>query len=105
MTQSTPQQREIASELDRVLLDVLKNGQEQAGPDGTIVRVKPSAALLNVIRSRLKDLGVNSVPVEDSPAGDLVAEARRRGMTFNGRPIGGPKNLPPMSEDEDAAIG
>lgn len=87
---------EMAEELDRELLRVLKEGDTIVTEDGPVT-VRPSAAKLNQIRARLRDLGVQSPLKSGTAAGNLVDEARIR---FKGRAI------PPVNtEDRDAATG
>lgn len=91
----------IAEEMDRQLLDILVNGEEKAIPTDKgieTVRVTPSAAMLNVIRNRVKDLKIQS-PIGSGRAQDeLLAEARKR-FKFTG-------NMPELDlEGDDAATG
>lgn len=86
---------EMAEELDSALLKVLREGQvviTDAGP----VTVTPTAAMLNQVRQRLKDLGVTAIPAEGTPTGNLIKEARR-GLRYQG------KEFPALSEEPDAA--
>lgn len=90
---------EMAEQTDRILHDILVNGEEKAVPtdEGVVkVRVTPSAAMLNVIRNRLKDLGIQS-PMGNGRAADALRDEARRRLRFPG---GG---MPPISDEEDAA--
>lgn len=91
---------DMAEQTDRILYDILVNGEEKAVPtgDGGVekVRVTPSAAMLNVIRNRLKDLGIQS-PMGKGRASDALRDEARRRLRFPG---GG---MPPISDEEDAA--
>lgn len=111
MSRASKIQARNAELLDRTLHEILKEGGDpvtdregkvQLDAKGKVVRSRPSAATLNVIRGRIKDLGISSVPVRGSAAGDLIEEARRRGMKFQGKPI---TPIGPLSEDDDAATG
>lgn len=93
-----PIRSQMAEELDRTLLDVLKNGQTIAGPDGKPVTLTPSAAMLNVIRGRLKDCGITSdASNPESTIHQLAEEARQAGLKL------GP--MPPVSEEPDELTG
>jgi hypothetical protein len=98
MSRASHTQKEMAEELDTILVSILKDGQVVTvkGDDGveTPVKISPTAAMLNVVRQRLKDLGIQSVPVAGSPAGNLLEAARLR---FPG--------LPELSDAEDEATG
>lgn len=94
-------QAENAEQLDRVMNDILVNG-EVVVIDGTATRTTPSAAMLNVIRSRVRDLGIQSPPHAGTAAGGLIETARKKGLSFNGRPVTG--RVPPVNTiDDDAA--
>lgn len=80
----------MGDEFDALLLQILREGREIVDRDGERQIVQPLAADLNVIRQRLKDCGVTSVPVEDSPIANIVAEMAKR-------------NLPALDNSDDAA--
>jgi len=83
---------DMGDRFDEMLLDMLQNGRETMDRDGNLVRVQPTSADLNVIRQRLKDCGMTSVPVEDSPIANIVAEMAKR-------------RLPELNDDSDFATG
>jgi hypothetical protein len=83
---------DMGDRFDEMLLDMLQNGRETMDRDGNLVRVQPTSADLNVIRQRLKDCGMTSVPVEDSPIANIVAEMAKR-------------RLPDLNDDSDFATG
>ena len=75
----------IADGADKILLDIVVNGQITADANGTLTRAHPSAAMLAVICKRCKDLR-NQRPYS-LPAESLIAEAERRGLADDG-PVG-----------------
>lgn len=89
-------QSENAELIDRILHDVLKNGEEKVLQDGTVIRTKPSAAMLKTAIERAKFLKTQSPLGHGRPADDLVAEAERR-LRFTGG------SMPPLSDQDDAA--
>ena len=93
---STSVQEQIAEELDKQLLDILKTGQVVIDEKGQPVKVSPSAAMIQAINTRLKFLNVQSPITPGSAAGSLAEEADRRGLKYTGK-------LPGVSEDDDAA--
>jgi hypothetical protein len=82
----------MGDRFDEMLLNMLEEGRETMDRDGNIVRVQPTSADLNVIRQRLKDCGITSVPTEDSPIANIVAEMAKR-------------RLPELNDDSDFATG
>ena len=44
------------------LADIAKNGEEEVTKDGDVVRIKPKAATLGVIRQFLKDQNITASP-------------------------------------------
>ena len=72
----------IADGADKILLDIVVNGQITADANGTLTRAHPSAAMMNVIRTRVKDAR-NQRPLSN-PAQALVEEAERRGLQLPG---------------------
>jgi hypothetical protein len=101
MNTPTPVQSENAELLDKTMNTILREGVTAIDPNtGEIVKLTPSAAMLNAIRGRIKDLGIHNQPVRGSAAGDLIKTAIEKGIKFNGRPI------PPIDTDaDDAATG
>lgn len=96
----TTTQAENADLLDREMNRILREGVKALDKDGNVVSLTPTAAMLNAIRGRIKDLGINALPVQGSPAGDLIQSAIHKGMKFRGRVI------PPVdTESADAATG
>ena len=77
---------------DQHLLKVLVDGREIVTKDGELLKVEPTAADLNVIRQRLKDCGITSVPTANNPIGNIVAEMSRKGL-----------KLPDLDNEDDAA--
>lgn len=71
---------QVADLFDKQLLLVLKNGREVMTKDGDVVRVEPTAADLNVIRQRLKDCGITSMAVDESPIASIVHNMRQQGL-------------------------
>ena len=72
--------KQLADLFDKQLLHVLENGREIVNKDGEVLRIEPSAADLNVIRQRLKDCGVTSMMVDDSPIASIVQNMKRQGL-------------------------
>lgn len=96
-------QSENAELVDRLLHDILTNGEEKVLMDGTKVRVKPSAAMLKAAMERGKQLGMQS-PIGHGRAADaLVEETARRMANGSLKYHGGA--MPPVSMDPDAATG
>ena len=77
---------------DQHLLKVLVDGREIVTKDGELLKVEPTAADLNVIRQRLKDCCITSVPTANNPIGNIVAEMSRKGL-----------KLPDLDNEDDAA--
>lgn len=69
---------QLADGLDKVLLDVLHNGQTVLDANGTPTVITPTAAMLNVIRGRLKDIASSSVISPGTPQSDLLKEAHQK---------------------------
>lgn len=99
----TQTQREMAEDLDRYLSNLIKAGGKKVQTGVTeegyaiVETIALSAAELQAIRARLKDLGVSSTSTPGSAAGDLRANAM---LHFKGRPI------PALDiESDDAATG
>lgn len=113
MNEATKTQTRMADLLDKAMLEVLKEGGEpildregkvQLDGKGKVIRRRVSAATMNAIRSRLRDCGVNSLPVKGSATGRLAQEAAKQGMKFDGKPIDPFAKVPPVNtEDDDAA--
>jgi hypothetical protein len=80
---------EIHRLLSATMLDILRNGRQTVGPDGSVQRVTPTSSDLNAIRGFLKDHGINAVRTKDSPLNDLVAEMARRRPAFNAEELAG----------------
>lgn len=97
MSEQTPEEirAETSLELDRLLLKVLKEGQvvvdETTGQPKTIT---PSAAMLNMIRGRLKDLNVGGLAIPGTPTSDLLTKAEQRFGTLR---------IADVDDSEDAA--
>lgn len=87
--------------IDRILHDVLVNGEEKILPDGSRVRVTPSAAMLKAAMERGKQLGMQS-PTGHGRAADDLAETVRR-MESGSLKFTGGGRLPPVSTEDDAA--
>lgn len=85
---------EMADLLDTTMRDILKDGQVVLDQDGNPVKVSPSAAVLNAVSKRLRDLGVQTVAGPNTAAGDLIQTAVRN---FKFQP------MPPMDTEEDDA--
>lgn len=94
-------QSENAELVDRILHDILVNGEEKILPDGSRVRVTPSAAMLKAAMERGKQLGMQS-PLGAGRAADDLAETARRMESGTLRFPGGGR-MPPVSTDDDAA--
>jgi len=102
MNGATPTQKETVELLDEYLLKLLREGGKKVvtsyNEDGSanVDTVALSAAELNVIRSRVKDLKVESAPGTGTASDSLREQAALR---FKGRP------MPPLSDGKDAATG
>lgn len=79
-------QNENSILLDYILNDILTNGLVVQDEEGNLVRTHPPAAHLRVAFDRCRQLGLGPVLVGSSKeASSLVEEARKRGLTLNGR--------------------
>jgi hypothetical protein len=68
---------QMAQELDAVLLKVLKDGQVMVNPEtNQPMVVTPTAALLGVVRQRLKDLQIGGLAVPESSTAHLLNHAK-----------------------------
>jgi len=83
---------QMGDRFDEMLLSMLQEGRETMDRDGNVVKVQPTSADLNVIRQRLKDCGITSVPTEESPIANIVAEMAKR-------------RLPELNDEPDLATG
>ena len=72
----------IAEGFDRILLDIIKNGQAVEDVNGRLVRQTPSAAMMAVVFKRLKDTKHDRS--KSSPTQALHDEAVRRGLAYPG---------------------
>jgi len=63
---------QLAEELDKALLKVLTEGQTIVDANGTPMTISPTAAMLNVVRGRLKDLNASSIIQQNTPTSDLM---------------------------------
>lgn len=86
----------LASELDRKLLDILKNGRQTLDQQsGQIVTVSPSAADLRAAVARVRDIEASA---EHRPQSPVQRELRKAAVIkFNGRKI------PPVDTERDDA--
>lgn len=95
MTDEPTIQQTLSDELDKVLLKGM-DGITVLDNEGNPVKIDPPAALLNVARQRLKDLGITKVVTADDPVNQLMRE------------IGKPKFKivapQPVDDAEDAAV-
>lgn len=100
MTTNRTTLEQLADELDRTLLAALKEGVPVTTEDGEVIKAPPTAAMLNVIRARLKDAGVTSdMTQEESPLAKLAEAARaRQGVLGSGA-----GQMPPLSLADDEA--
>lgn len=85
----------IGSLLDRTMLAVLKEGGEplldkdgnvQLDGKGRVIRRRISAATMNAIRARLKDVGANVKPLGGNYHDELVERAMARGARVDETP-------------------
>lgn len=83
-------QAEISKLADAELLDVLKNGQQVMLKDGTVTRVRPSAAYMKTIFGRLKDCGVQSEVNSNTDLGQVFLRLSER-------------KLPDLDDQDDVA--
>lgn len=107
MADLTPLQSENDSLLDIAMNRLLKEGKRVVtGRDfegnAIIGTVDPSAADLNAIRARLKDLKSGAVAGGVNATDSLLEQAEKRfgPMKFKGQSV---EPLPPIAEDDDAA--
>lgn len=101
MKSATQTQVDLSEKLDKILLDTLENGQTALDDEGKVVKLTPSAALLNVARQRLRDCGV--APDVKAPGNDIgkIVDVMRGSGGF---PRLGA--IPPVdTEGDDAAVG
>ena len=95
MSKLTPNQTETAELFDAYVLKILRQGGIKIVTDeGKVEIIDISAAMLNAIRGRLKDLGATSTAAPGSTASGLLEAARLR---YKG------KEISPISEEDDAA--
>lgn len=80
-------QNENSILLDYILNDILTNGLVVQDPEtGELLRTHPPAAHMRVALDRCRQLGLGPVLINSSKeANTLVEEARKRGLTLNGR--------------------
>lgn len=86
MSKPKQEQIEISELLDERLLSILRDGRPLIGPDGLpvygkdgkMIRVPPSASDMNIARQRLRDLGIDKIPVGDDNANKLREEFLRQ---------------------------
>lgn len=86
MTKPKKEQIEISEMLDKQLLSILRDGRPLIGPDGLPVYgkdgkqiyVPPSASDMNIARQRLRDLGIDKMPVGEDDASSLRDEFLRQ---------------------------
>jgi hypothetical protein len=105
MDDTQNQHKQLVEEFDKLCLEILVDGVSVAAKDSAgdtvIVKVTPPGKTLDVIRNRIKDLGVGMVPARGTPSGNLIEAAQNRGLKFRGREL---KEPPPLdTEGEDAA--
>ena len=68
---------ELAQELDGMLLKILKEGQVIQNPEtGEPMTISPTAAMLGVVRGRLKDLNVGGLALPESQTAQLLSTAK-----------------------------
>lgn len=99
MSTERPDHQELASELDLALAKILRNGHRVINKEtGQVQIVDPSAAMLNVIRGRLRDVGAtkSSAP-PGSAARQLREAAAARGLRLTGTDGG----IPDVDVDEE----
>ena len=91
----------VAAGADKIMLDIIKNGQVVQDQNGKLVRQHPSAAMMSMIFKRLKDKGINAIPVPGSVAEELEEEANRRGLRIT--PDTPKDQIPPLDTVNDDA--
>ena len=89
---------QLSNELDQTLLEVVKFGRVVLDREGKVHKIPPTAADLNVVRQRLKDLNLSYVPGADSPA-----EQMRRVMADRHRLRLAGGDMPAVDLGPDAA--
>ncbi|WP_448955731.1 hypothetical protein [Labrys neptuniae] len=82
----------LHSALAEHLTDVLNNGEEKITKEGELVRIKPQAATLNVIRQFLKDNDTDAMPGANAGM-NALAQAAARHLPFP-RPTEDEQGLP-----------
>jgi|GEM_PF-6124146 len=98
MDSANDTQKQLADSLDRVMLDILENGEIVTNETGEAVRKTPTAAMLRAIHARVKDIGLTPAAIPGSQADRLIRAAGT--IRFNGKPI------PAVdTESDDAATG
>ena len=90
-------QEKMGGELDKELLRVLKEGRTVVTKKGDVVEVEATAADLNVVRQRLRDLGMNADPARNKSILELQALAKKKVKDF--------PDLPQPSDEPDALVG
>lgn len=99
MSDTGQTQKQIAADFDAQCAKVLREGQEVLTAQGEVIKMQPSPAMMNVIRQRIKDLGITAIPRDGTPAGDLIQSAVRAGIKFDGKPVA----MPDIDLDTDDA--
>ena len=92
---------DIASGADKIILDIIKNGQVVRDERGNLICQHPSAAMLSMIYKRLKDKNINTLPVPGSVAAKLEEEAEARGLRIT--PDTPEGEIPPLDTEHDDA--
>ena len=73
----------MGNEFDQALLKILREGRRIMDKNGEVQQVEASAADLQVIRQRLKDCGVTSVPTQGSPIANIVEQMSKTGFKLH----------------------
>jgi hypothetical protein len=108
LSEANEDQKKIVEEFDKLCLDLLREGArvvvKDAKGDIKVVTVTLPGKTLDVIRTRIKDLGVGMVPTAGTPSGNLIEAAKTRGLRFRNKEI--QPSPPPLDmESDDAATG
>ena len=103
----TPEQQERAAKVYDLLLkqyeDILEHGEEVMGPEGEVIRKKPSAAMCGKIQDWLIKHDIGKSPAgQTGGVGAHVAALRASGAIPKLKLNNGGA-LPPLSDADDAA--
>jgi hypothetical protein len=87
-----------AEAFDNLLLKIVTEGQTVVDDEGNVQKVDPTAAMMNVIRQRLKDAGISGASPQSKTKG--LGGVRQKLIDQGKLKLSG---LPPVSDEDDRA--